>query len=426
MGLTMAEKIAIRASGKESARAGDIVTVQVDLAMMHDSSGPRRIERHLDDLGATVWDASKVVLVTDHFTPANDAIEANILKITRSFANRYGIHKFHDAEGICHIVPVEMGYIQPGMMYVGADSHSTTAGAMGAFAIPVGSTDMLGVIVTGETWIKVPETIQITWHGSIQSPVMAKDMMLATIQKLGTDGATYQAVEYTGDGVYALPLEERLVLSNMGSELGAKAAMIAPDDVVFDFLRARGVTQWNATYPDVDATYARKIEFDASTLQPLVARPHSPENVDTAVSLERERVEIQQAYIGACTGAKYEDLKAAAAVLKGKQVARNVRLLIAPASVRMLKRAVEDGIVTTLLEAGAQLLPSGCGACAGIGHGILASGEVCISSTNRNFPGRMGNRDSLTYLASPATVAASAVTGYISDPRTVMQSEVFA
>lgn len=422
MGRTIAQKIAERASQTQTLKPGDIVTVKVDLAMMHDSSGPRRIGKTMERLGRGVWDPDKVVIVSDHFTPANDAIEAGILRVTREFAQAQGVQRFHEAEGICHIVPVEMGYVHPGMMYVGADSHSTTAGALGAFAIALGSTDMLGVMVTGETWIKVPETIQVDWKGTLPQGVMAKDMMLSLIAKLGGDGATYQAVEYGGDAVEQLPMDERLVLSNMAIELGAKAGIIAPNQVVFDYLSERGVTGFDPVYPDADANYIRRVQMDASMLTPVVARPHAPENVDEAKTVETEGVGIHQAYIGACTGAKYTDLTAAAQMLKGQKVARGVRLLVAPASTRVLKRAMEDGTASVLMEAGAQFLPSGCGACAGIGHGILAEGEVCISSTNRNFPGRMGNRKSSVYLGSPATVAASAVAGHIADPRSVAGS----
>ncbi|MDQ0189908.1 3-isopropylmalate dehydratase large subunit [Alicyclobacillus cycloheptanicus] len=419
MGKTLVQKIAERASGVKDVQPGMIVTVNVDIAMMHDSTGPRRIGKTMEKLGRKVWNPDKVVLITDHFTPANDSVEAEILRITREFAKAQGIKRFHEAEGICHIVPVEMGYVRPGMMYVGADSHSTTAGAVGAFAIAVGSTDMLGIMVTGQTWIKVPETIRVTWKGNLPKGAMAKDMMLALISKMGGDGATYQAVEYTGTAVERLSMDERLVLSNMSIELGAKAGVIAPNQIVFDYLAERGVTEFDAVYADGDANYIREVVMDASALRPLVAKPHAPENVDTAKNLEDEGVRIHQAYIGACTGAKFTDLEAAAQVLRGRHVAPGVRLLVAPASVRVFRQAVEAGIVTTLLEAGAQFLPTGCGACAGLGHGILAAGEVCISSTNRNFPGRMGNRQSSVYLGSPATVAASAVAGYVADPATV-------
>lgn len=421
MGKTISQKVAERASQTASVQPGDIVIVDVDIAMMHDSSGPRRIGKTMERLDRGVWDPEKVVIVSDHFVPANDGVEAEILRVTRNFAKAQGIKRFHEAEGICHIVPIEMGYIRPGMMYVGADSHSTTAGSVGAFAIALGSTDMLGVMVTGQTWIKVPETIKVTWDGNLPNGVMAKDMMLRLIGQLGEDGATYKAVEYCGNAVDELPMDERIVLSNMAIELGAKAGIIAPNQIVFDYLEERGVTKANyqPVYADADAEYVQEIRIDASKLTPIVARPHAPDNIDEAKVVECEGIRIHQAYIGACTGAKYEDLKAAAEILRGNHVADGVRLLVAPSSAHVLKRAMQDGIAVQLMDAGATFLPSGCGACAGIGHGILASGEICISSTNRNFPGRMGNRQSEVYLGSPATVAASAVAGYICDPRSV-------
>ncbi|MFT9846208.1 3-isopropylmalate dehydratase large subunit [Aneurinibacillus sp. REN35] len=420
MGKTLVQKVIERASGTPDVRPNQIVNVNIDLAMMHDSGGPRRIHKNLARLGRKVWNPDHVVVIGDHFVPASGPAEAEILKLTREWVKEQGISRYHEGEGICHIVPVERGYIKPGMMYVGGDSHSTTAGAVGAFAIALGSTDMLGVMATGQTWIKVPETILIEWAGQLAPYTMAKDMMLAAIGRLGGDGATYRAVEYAGEAVDALNMDERLVLSNMAIELGAKAGVIAPNDIVFDYLDERHVTGYEPVYSDEDAAYMEHHTFDASALEPLVARPHAPENVSLAREIEAERLPINQAYIGACTGAKYTDLKAAADVLKGQRVAPNVRLMVAPSSTRVMERAMQDGILATLLAAGATLLPSACGACAGLGLGVLASKERCISTTNRNFQGRMGARDAEVFLASPYTVAASAVTGYISDPRTVL------
>ncbi|MBN6185503.1 3-isopropylmalate dehydratase large subunit [Aneurinibacillus sp. BA2021] len=421
MGKTLVQKVIERASGISDVRPNQIVNVNIDLAMMHDSGGPRRIHKNLERLGRKVWNPDQVVVIGDHFVPASGPAEAEILKLTREWVQEQGITRYHEGEGICHIVPVERGYIKPGMMYVGGDSHSTTAGAVGAFAIALGSTDMLGVMATGQTWIKVPETILIEWSGQLAPYTMAKDMMLAAIGRLGGDGATYKAVEYAGDAVHGLSMDERLVLSNMAIELGAKAGVIAPNEVVFDYLDQRQITGYTPVYSDKDADYTERYTFDANRLEPLVARPHAPENVSPAREIEAERLPIHQAYIGACTGAKYTDLKAAADVLKGQRVAPNVRLMVAPSSMRVMERAMQDGILATLLAAGATLLPSACGACAGLGLGVLASKERCISTTNRNFQGRMGARDAEVFLASPYTVAASAITGYISDPRTVMQ-----
>jgi 3-isopropylmalate/(R)-2-methylmalate dehydratase large subunit len=413
VGKTVAEKILARKSGRESVTPGEIVWCDVDLAMVHDSSGPRRLQPMLERLGASIWDPSKVVIATDHFVPPNDQTEVEIARITRDFARTRGIAKYHEAEGICHIVPLERGYVHPGMLFVGADSHSTTAGVMGAFAVPVGVTEMLGVLVTGVIWLKVPVTTRIEWNGQLTDGCMAKDMVLKVLREIGDDGATYHALEYGGQGVYGLPFDERIVLTNMAIEHGAKTGIIPPDELVFDLVGGAG--RENAAYPDPDASYARVIRNRADELVPLVAYPGSPDNGAPATDARSER--IDQAYIGACTGAKYTDLEAVARVLRGHHVAAGVRMLIAPASKEIMKRAAQSGVLATILEAGATLLPTGCGACAGLGHGVLGAGERCISSTNRNYPGRMGHVEAQVFLASPLTVAASALTGTVTDPR---------
>ena len=416
MGQTVSEKILARSSGRTSVVPGEIVWCKVDLAMVHDSSGPRRLQPLLDRLGAEIWDVSKVVIVTDHFTPANDQTEVEIARVTRDFARDRGIVRYHEAEGICHIVPLERGYVLPGMLFVGADSHSTTAGVMGAFAIPIGVTEMLGVFVTGEIWLKVPETTRIEWTGRLREGCMAKDMVLTVLGEIGDDGATYQALEYGGEGVYALPFDERIVLTNMAIEHGAKAGVIPPDEVTFGMIGGAG--RDSAVYPDADARYLRVIRHRADELVPLIAWPGSPDNVAPATAAKGER--IDQGYIGACTGAKYTDLEAVARILKGRTVAPGVRLLVAPASKDVMRRAAETDVLGTILAAGATLLPTGCGACAGLGHGVLGPGERCISSTNRNYPGRMGHVEAQVFLASPMTVAASAVTGAVTDPRELL------
>jgi homoaconitate hydratase family protein len=413
VGKTVAEKILARKSGRESVTPGEIVWCDVDLAMVHDSSGPRRLQPMLERLGASIWDPSKVVIATDHFVPANDQTEVEIARITRDFAKARGIAKYHEAEGICHIVPLERGYVHPGMLFVGADSHSTTAGVMGAFAVPVGVTEMLGVLVTGEIWLKVPVTTRIEWNGPLAEGCMAKDMVLTVLREIGDDGATYHALEYGGEGVYGLPFDERIVLTNMAIEHGAKTGIIPPDELVFDLVGGAG--RETAAYPDPDASYARVIRHRADELVPLVAYPGSPDNGAPATDARGER--IDQAYIGACTGAKYTDLEAVARVLRGHHVAAGVRMLVAPASKEVMRRAAQSGVLATILEAGATLLPTGCGACAGLGHGVLGAGERCISSTNRNYPGRMGHVEAQVFLASPLTVAASALTGTVTDPR---------
>ena len=418
MGQTVAQKILARASGRARVEPGEIVWCKVDLAMAHDSSGPRRLEAGLNKLGADLWDPDRLVLISDHFVPPNDQTEAEILEINRRFARARGIRKFHEFEGICHIVPLERNYVTPGSLFVGADSHSTTAGTMGAFAVPVGSTEMLGVWVTGEIWLKVPASIKVEWHGELPGFCQAKDMVLKVLGEIGDDGATYRALEYTGETVYALPFDERIVLPNMAIEHGAKTGIIPPDGLTLARDRTWMDSSVEPQWSDPDAEYERVIANRADQLVPLVALPGSPDNVVPAAEAGGEP--IGQAYIGACTGAKEYDLEQAARVLAGRRIAPGVRLLVAPSSRQAIERAAASGVLAQLIAAGATVLPSGCGACAGLGQGVLAAGEVCISSTNRNYPGRMGSREARVYLASPLTVAASALTGRVTDPREVL------
>lgn len=417
---TLAEKIVARAAGRSEVRPGEIVTCAVDLAMIHDSGGPRRVKPILDRLGVGVWDPNRVVLVSDHFTPAVDAESAAILDLTRSWAREQRIERFHDMQGICHVVLPERGHLRPGMFVVGGDSHSTTGGAFGAFAFGVGSTEMAGVLATGEIWLKVPETIRVDLRGRLAAGVSAKDVMLHLCATLGMAGARYSALEYAGDGVGVLSMQERMTLCNMAAELGAQAALVAPDATTAAYLESVGVDapDGERLLGDPDAETAERHEVDAAALEPQVAAPHSPANAAPVADAAGTR--IDQAYIGACTGAKLDDLRMAAAVLAGRSVSPGVRLLVAPASTRTTQEAAAEGTLGTLLDAGAILLPSGCGACAGMGAGILAAEEVCIATTARNFRGRMGSPDSRVYLASPYTVAASAVAGRIADPRDLL------
>ena len=421
MGMTAVEKILARASGNTIVRPGDLITAKVDRVMMHDLGGPRRVEIILRRLGAGVWDPEKIVLISDHYVPAVDAASAEILQITRDWARRYGIRRFHESEGICHTLMIERGYLAPGMLYLGGDSHSTTGGAVGAFAAGIGSTDMLGVLVTGETWLRVPSTLRIEWVGDLPDGLTAKDMSLKVLGDIGPEGADYQVAQWAGPTVYGLSLEERSVLTNMSAELGAKAGFIEPDETVFAHLRRLEKTGYEPVYGDADAVYAKTLVYQAATLEPLVAKPHSVENVVPVA--ETGGIPIHQAYIGACTGAKFEDLAMAVRVLRGRRIAPGVRLIIAPASQRGLQRAAAEGILNDLVAAGATLLPWGCQACAGLGAWILAPGERCIATTNRNFRGRMGSDESEVYLASPYTVAASAVAGEIADPRAMLRGE---
>ncbi|MFN4274991.1 MAG: 3-isopropylmalate dehydratase large subunit [Ferrovibrio sp.] len=417
--MTLAEKLVARAAGLQSVRPGEVVTARVDLAMMHDSGGPRRVAPMLERLQAKLWDPDRVVVISDHYVPAVDAESAGILDLTRKWVKAAGVTKFHDMQGICHVVLPERGHLRPGMFVVGGDSHSPTGGAFGAYMFGVGATEMCGVLVTGEIWLRVPETILLHWSGKLGPGVVAKDMILAMCARLGMDGGRYQAIQYAGDTIATLAMQERMTLSNMAAELGAQAGMIAPDAVTKDYLMGVGVPASDidlATWQtDKDALATERHDFDAAGLSPMVAAPHSPAN--SAAVTEHGNVPVDQAYIGACTGAKINDLRMAASVLKGRKVAGGTRLLIAPASARTTAEAAADGTLATLTEAGAILLSSGCGACAGYGAGVLAENETCIASTARNFKGRMGAGSSKVYLGSPYTVAASAVAGRIADPR---------
>ena len=418
MGQTLAQKILARASGRETVSPGEIVTVAVDLLMGQDASGPRRWGPRLEKLGAKLWDPDKVVVVSDHFVPAVDAQSAEILATSRQFADEYGVKKFFDMQGISHAIMPERGLLRPGMFVAGGDSHTPTAGAFGCYAAGFGATDTTAIAVTGETWTIVPETILVQIKGELDRRLTAKDVMLFLCRKIGMENS-FKAVEFAGPTVNAMSMSERLVLSNMAAELGAETGIIGADETTVAHIKEsggdwEGAEKWIA---DDDAEYCAVHTIDVATMQPQVAAPHAPENTDDASRFAD--VAIDQCYIGACVGAKLEDLQMAASVLRGRTIAPSTRLLVAPATVRVTEQAAADGTLADLTAAGAILLPTGCGACAGMGAGILSAGETCISTTNRNFQGRMGHKDASVYLASPYTVAASAVTGRITDPNTL-------
>lgn len=415
--MTLAEKIIARAAGRASVMPGEVVTTKVDLAMIHDSGGPRRVEPILKRLGVGLFDTKKVVLISDHYVPGDTEEGAAILALTRAWAQEKGV-SFYDGEGICHVVLPERGHLKPGMLVVGGDSHSPTGGAFGAYMFGVGATEMAGVLATGEIWLKVPETIRIEWSGTLGPRLMAKDMILAMCGRLGMDGGRYQAIEYAGETVRALEMQERMTMSNMAAELGAQAGLIAPDETTMMWLAEHGATDlpdaadWQS---DEGATVAETHRFDAAMLEPQVAAPHSPAN--SAGISDYEATGIDVAYIGACTGAKYVDLKAAADIMRGHRLAKGVELLVAPSSKRDQERAERDGIMKVLEDAGAKVLSNACGICAGYGSARLGEDVTCISTTARNFKGRMGAKSSKVYLGSPYTVAASAIAGRIADPR---------
>lgn len=420
MAATLAEKIIARACDRDSVRPGEILTAKVDLLMMHDSGGPRRVASRLERLGAKVWDPDKVVVVSDHYVPAVDLESAEILSLTRRWAHEHGV-RHYDMLGISHVVLQEHGHIHPGMFCVGGDSHSPSGGAFGAFMVGMGATDITGALVTGEVWLTVPQTTRIQLDGILASGVSAKDVMLMLCATLGM-GNDGQVFEYCGEAVRAMPMHERLTLCNMAAELGGDTGIIAPDDITLTALKAAGQTaaiDINAWQSDADAQFAAVHRYDAATLAPQIAAPHSPANSRPVT--EYEPIHIDQCYIGACTGAKLADLRMAAEILKGRKVAKGTRLMIAPASVAMTAEAAAEGTLTILTDAGAILLPTGCGACAGLGAGMLAAGEVCLSTTARNFKGRMGSAQADVYLGSPYAVAAAAVKGAICDPRELLE-----
>jgi 3-isopropylmalate/(R)-2-methylmalate dehydratase large subunit len=413
MQATLAQKLVARAAGSSSVTPGEIVTCKVDLAMMHDSGGPRRVKPMLERLGAKVWDPSKVVVITDHYLPAYDDESRKIIRIARDWVREAGIDNFYDGEGICHVVLPERGHLRPGMFVVGGDSHSPTGGAFAAYMFGVGATEMLGVLVTGEIWLKVPHTIVMDFDGALQPGLSAKDVMLFLIGRFGLDGGQYQAVEYRGAAIRKLPMQERMTLCNMTAELGGQTGLISSDDTTEDFLRTK-IEIWDS---DPDAPVLAHHRFNASELAPQVAAPHSPANSQPVAAFAEVKPTL--AYIGACTGAKLEDLRMAARVLRNKK--SKIRLLVAPASLRDQKAAEDEGTLQILLDAGAELLPNACGICAGYGEHVLPENMVAISSTARNFKGRMGAASSQVYLASPYTVAASAVAGRVCDPREMLR-----
>jgi len=420
--MNITEKILARASGSERLAPDDIKFVNVDKVMLHDVSGPGVIKvfDKLKKQGINVdklWDPSKVWVAEDHFVPSAEKVSAeNIVKLS-NFTKNYGIEKHFKygmgQYGICHTLSHEEAMVLPGEVYVGGDSHTNTTGALGAFACGLGHTDIAYVLLNGKIWFKVPETILFKLNGKLPEHVMAKDFILKIIGDIGTDGGAYKTMQFAGTGIDEMSIDERLTLTNMTTEAGAKNGIIEPDQKIVDHLAARGATDLSLVKGDSDAEFSKTFEYEASEMEPLVAKPFSPENV--SVVREAPSVQLDKAYIGSCTGAKLEDLESVAKILKGRKV--TIRTEVLPAAISIYKKALDKGLIKIFLDAGATVGPPTCGACCGAHMGVLAKGEVCISTTNRNFPGRMGHVESQTYLASPLVVAASAVTGKITDPR---------
>ncbi len=420
--LNITEKILARASGRDSVSPDDVVFANVDKVMVHDVSGPGvlAVFEKLRKNGVKIdrlHDPEKVWVAEDHFVPAADKISAQNVVLLTQFTKDYGIRRHFKygmgQYGICHTLSHEEAMVLPGEVYVGGDSHTNTTGALGAFAAGLGHTDVAYVLLNGKIWFKVPETLYFKLNGRLPEYAMAKDFILKIIGDIGTDGAAYKTMQFGGTGISEMSVEERLTLTNMTTEAGAKSGIIEPDQKVRDYLAQRGATNYREVHGDPDAQYAKTYEYDASEIEPVVAKPFSPENV--SVARELSSTPLDKAYIGSCTGAKLEDLRAAARILKGRTV--KIRTEVLPAAISIFRKAMDEGLIKIFMDAGVMVGPPTCGACCGAHMGVLAKDEVCISTTNRNFPGRMGHVESKTYLASPLVAAASAVTGKITDPR---------
>jgi 3-isopropylmalate/(R)-2-methylmalate dehydratase large subunit len=426
VGMTIAEKILARAAGLPKLAAGDVVEPAVDLAMSHENSA--LVINQLDEMFAgtglevRVWDPAKIAIIFDHRVPAETATTATNQKKIREFVAQEGIEKFHDVRadqgGICHQILPENGYVRPGMVIVGADSHTSTHGALGAMAIGVGATDMAAVWALGRLLnVEVPATIKVVVAGEFRPGVGAKDLILYLIGMISAEGANFRVIEFHGRAIRHMRTSGRLVLCNMSVEAGATCGIVPSDEETTRYLREEaGVTDsLNPMVPDADAAYEEVIEIDVTRLEPQVAKPHTVDNV--APVSEVEGVKIDQIVIGSCTNGRLDDLEAAAAILRGKKVAKGTRMLVFPASWRIWTEAMRMGYLADLAAAGAVIMNPGCGCCLGIHQGALGDGEVALSTTNRNFKGRMGNPNAFVYLASPLTAAVSALTGTITDPR---------
>jgi methanogen homoaconitase large subunit len=413
--MNITEKILARAAGRKVVNPGEIIEVDVDLAMSHDGTSPPTINT-FKKISDRVWDPDKIVIICDHTVPPNTIGSAEFHKVTREFAREQGIKNyFSHGEGICHQVLPEFGFIKPGSVIVGADSHTCTHGAFGAFATGMGATDMAFVFATGKTWFRVPEAYRITVEGKLGRYVTAKDVILNVIGKIGTYGATYKTLEFHGSTIESMDVASRMTICNMAIESGAKNGIIEPNSATLQYLKDRNVKSFEVVKSDKEYTYEKEYNFEVQDMEPQVACPHNVDNVKPISNVEGTTV--NQAFIGSCTNGRLEDLVQAGEVLKGKTVHEDVRLIIIPASAEIYRKALKNGLIDTFMDSGAIICNPGCGPCLGGHMGVLGSGEVCIATTNRNFLGRMGDPDSEVYLANPAVVAASAISGEIKDPR---------
>lgn len=419
MGMTMTEKILAKHAGIDVVKPGQLINCKLDMVLANDVTAPPAI-KEFEKIGKPVFDNTKIALVPDHFTPNKDIKSAGLAKIVRDFAHKHNIVNYFEIGrvGIEHVILPEKGLVTPGMVTIGADSHTCTYGALGGFSTGVGSTDLGVALATGEAWFKVPETIKVNITGKKPKYICGKDVMLTLIGMIGVDGALYKALEFAGEGVKELNMTDRLTIANMAIEAGAKNGIFPVDDETLNYIKDRVTKPYEIVEADSDATYCQTVEINLSELKPVVAFPHLPENTHTVESI-KEPITIDQVVIGSCTNGRLEDLAIAASILKGHKVHPNVRCIIIPGSQQVYLDAIHNGYVDTFIEAGAAVSTPTCGPCLGAHMGIMTAGERCVSTTNRNFRGRMGHVDSEVYLASPYVAAASAILGKIATPEEV-------
>jgi len=417
VGKTLAEKILSQKSGSD-ARSGNIVIAKVDLVFIQDTTGPLTVRQFQASGFERLANPPKTALFLDHAAPSPNYGLSNDHQLLRHFARQTGCLSYGVGDGVCHQIVAE-SLARPGDIIVGADSHTVTAGGLGAFATGMGSSDIAIAFGLGKTWFRVPESIKVVVSGNFLEGVCAKDLILHLIGLIGADGATYKALEFSGDTVDTMSMSQRFTIANMAVEAGAKVGLFPADKTAQDYLASQGRgSHYQSVFPDADATYEQTININVANLEPTISKPHTVDN--TALVRELKGTKIQQVFIGTCTNGRLEDLAVAANILRGNEVYPETRLIIAPASRQVLLAAIKAGYIQTLIEAGAVILPPGCGACLGLHQGVLADGESCLSTANRNFKGRMGNPEAFIYLGSPATAAATAITGEITDPREVI------
>ncbi len=419
--MTMSEKILARAAGRESVRPGDLLMARVDFAMGHDLTIPPAGRIMREQMGAQqVWDAERVAVVQDHFQPAKDAASATLGRLTREFARDMGIRWYFEVGqgGICHTVLPERGLVLPGELVVGADSHSCTYGALNNFATGIGSTDLACVLALGELWFRVPESLHFVYHNQLPEWVEAKDLILHVIGTIGVDGARSKAMEHSGAALEAIDMEGRLTMTNMAIEAGAKNGIMACDQITEEYLRGRAQRAYTPVASDPDAVYEKTFDFDAEKVGITLACPNSPDNMASIDQVAGTR--LDQVFIGSCTNSRISDLRKAAQVLQGRHVAPGLRLIITPSSAEVARQCEREGLIGIFMDAGAAWTASTCGACLGGHMGVVGAGEVCLSTSNRNFPGRMGDPKAQVYLSNPVVAAASAVAGQIIHPRELL------